>query len=165
MKVSIIVAVGENNVIGIDKKLPWHLPADMKYFKEKTMGHHVVMGRVTYESLKKPLKGRTNIIVTRKQDFEVEGYVVVHHLDDALRIAEKQHETECFIIGGAEIFREVLRRTDRIYLTRIFHHFEGDTFFPSLDPSKWKVVSEQSHEPDDKNRYPYSFLIYEKIFD
>lgn len=164
MKVSVIVAVSENNVIGIHKNLPWHLPADLKYFKEKTMGHHIVMGRITYEALKKPLKGRTNIIVTRKQDFEAEGCTVVHHLDEALRIADDHHETECFIIGGAEIFREILHRADRIYLTRIFQDFDGDTFFPAMDLSKWKLVSEESHHPDEQNRYRYSFLIYEKIF-
>ena len=134
MTISIIVAVSQNDVIGRNNDLPWHLPKDMKFFKETTMGHCVVMGRKNFQSVPpkySPLEGRTNIIVTRQEDFLAEGCIVVHSIDEAIRFAkERKNETECFIIGGGEIFAQSLHLCDRIYLTRIHHEIDGDVHFP-----------------------------------
>ncbi len=164
MTVSIIVAVSQNDVIGKDNQLPWHLPADMKYFKETTTGHHIIMGRKTYEALGKPLPNRTNIIITRQTDFTVSGCVVVNDLQSALDYAKNQGETECFIIGGGDIFIQAMVWTERLYITRIAHEFDGDTFFPHLETNDWKLVKEERHMPDPKNRYPYVFLVYDRNY-
>ena len=166
MTISIIVAVSENNVIGRNNDLPWHLPADMKYFKDTTMGHCVVMGRKNFDSIPdkyRPLDGRTNIVVTRQKDFRAEGIIIRHSIDDAISFAKNKNETECFIIGGGDIFAQSLRYCDRIYLTRIHHAFEGDVFFPVLPPGEWKEISRRDIAADEKNKYPFSFLIYSKL--
>ncbi|HXH18768.1 MAG TPA: dihydrofolate reductase [Chitinophagales bacterium] len=161
--VSIIAAASENNVIGKDNQIPWRLPADMRYFKSMTKGHVVVMGRKTFESLGKPLAGRVNIVITRKKDFHPEGVIVAPDIHQAMEKARQFSGKEIFIIGGGEIYRQSLHLADRIYLTRIHRHFDGDTFFPDLPPGKWKIISEESHQPDEKNPHSYSFITYRRI--
>src|SRR5262245_38225452 len=166
MTISIIVAAGENNCIGKHNTLPWHMPADMQYFKEKTMGHCVVSGRKNYESIPnrfRPLPGRTNIVVTRNPSYAAPGAVVVASLDAALGEARDRGETEVFVIGGGELFNSALPQTDRIYLTRIHHDFDGDVFFPALDPVQWKESERHDVPPDARHKYGYSFRVYEKV--
>ena len=160
MKVSLIVAVAENNVIGKNNQLAWHLPADLKLFKNLTTGHHIIMGRKTYESIGKPLPNRTSVVITRQDNYKADGYIVVKSLQEAIKISKDDNEV--FIIGGAEIFREAIPIVDRIYLTRIHHTFEGDTFFQEPDPNSWKEIKRTDFNPDEKNKYPYSFCILEK---
>ena len=162
MIVSIIVAVAQNEVIGKENQLPWHLPADMKYFKQTTSGHCIIMGRKTFDALGKPLPNRTNIIITRQEDFSVESCVVVNQLQHAIDYARDCGEEECFIIGGGDIFIQALIWTDRIYLTRIHQDFEGDTFFPALNNGDWNEISVAKHLPDEKNKFAYSFIVYER---
>lgn len=162
MIVSMIVAASQNDVIGKDNQLPWHMPADMKYFKQMTSGHCIIMGRKTFDALGKPLPNRTNIIITRQEDFTMEGCVVVNQLQAAVDAARDMGETECFIIGGGDIFIQALVWTDKIYLTRIHHEFEGDTFFPALNKGDWKETAAEKHLPDEKNKYAFSFLVYER---
>jgi len=150
---------------GKDNKLIWHLPDDMKFFKEKTMGHCIVTGRKNYESIPekfRPLKGRTNIVVSRNKELQLAGAMVIHSLDEAINEAQKRNETECFIIGGGDIFRQALKYADRIYLTRIHHSFEGDVYFPPLDEEQWKEVSRTKFSADEKNPYDFSIIILEK---
>jgi dihydrofolate reductase len=165
MNISLIVAVSENNVIGRNNDLPWHLPADMKYFKDTTMGHCVVMGRRNFQSIPdrfRPLAGRTNIVVTRQSDFRAEGTIAAHSIEEALQLARSKGESECFIIGGGEIFSQSLEVCDRVYLTRIHHVFDGDVFFPALNPEAWKEVSRKDFPEDVKNKYPFTFFVYER---
>ena len=157
---SFVVAVSSNNAIGKDNKLPWHLPADLKFFKSLTTGHHIIMGRKTFESFGKPLPNRTSVVITRQKNYNPEGCVVVHSLEEALKVAFD--EKEAFIIGGAEIFKVAMPIADRIYLTRIKEIFEGDTFFPELDEEQWLLKEKQDFESDEKNKYAYSFCIYER---
>lgn len=159
MKVSIIVAISENHVIGKDNKLMWHLPNDLKHFKEITTGHTVIMGRKTYDSVGRPLPKRRNIIVTR-QAISIEGCEVVNSIEAALALCKE--EAEVFIVGGAEIYKQSIKLTDRIYLTLIHQKFEGDTFFPEIDTRDWKEVSREDYQPDQKNNLPYSFLTLQK---
>jgi len=155
--IAIVVAVAENNVIGKDNQLIWHLPADLRFFKNLTMGHPIVMGRKTYESIGKPLPGRTTVIITRQHDLEAPGCIVVNSIDEAIAQAQTIDQ-DVYIIGGAEIYKQALSKVDTIYLTRVHHTFEGDTFFPEIVESQWEVVSEEKHEPDEKNKYSYSFV-------
>ncbi|NEM97316.1 dihydrofolate reductase [Pontibacter burrus] len=155
--IAIVVAVAENNVIGKDNQLIWHLPADMRFFKNLTMGHPIVMGRKTYESIGKPLPGRTTVIITRQHDFEAPGCIVVNSIDEAITQAQTIDQ-DVYIIGGAEIYKQALNKVDTIYLTQVHHAFEGDTFFPEIVESQWEVTSEEKHEPDEKNKYSYSFV-------
>ena len=166
MKLSIIVAASENNVIGRNNDLPWHLPADLKYFKETTMGHCVVMGRKNYESIPpkfRPLQGRTNIVITRQQDYKADGAVVVNSIQEAIDYSKNKNETECFITGGGEIFSQSLQYSEKIYLTRIHAVIEGDIHFPELKMNEWKEVSRKDVLPDEKNKYSFSFLVYERL--
>ncbi|QOY38014.1 type 3 dihydrofolate reductase [Anaerobacillus isosaccharinicus] len=156
--ISLIVATGENRVIGLNNKMPWHLPADLAYFKNTTSGHAVVMGRKTFESIGRPLPNRTNIILTRDENFQAEGCQVIHSVEEALQLGKVQ---DLFIIGGAEIYHQFLAQADRVYLTYIEENFEGDTFFPELT-DEWKLVSTEKHLPDEKNQYNYEFRVYEK---
>ncbi|MEA5258240.1 dihydrofolate reductase [Arcicella aquatica] len=162
MKLSIIVAVAENGVIGHNNQLIWRLPEDLKMFKRLTTGHPVIMGRKTFESIGKPLPNRTSIIITQNPEFQVEGCITVHSLEDAIEAASEIEDNEAFIIGGAEIYRLSLPFTDKIYLTEVHHVFEGDTFFPELDKNVWEEVSRIDHETDEKHLYRYSFLELEK---
>lgn len=158
MKLSVIVAAAENLAIGKDNKLIWHLPADLKFFKNTTMGHHAIMGRKTYESIGKPLPGRTFIIVTRNKDYKVEGCIVVHSLKEAMDKARNNNETEAFVIGGAELINESLEFADKIYLTEVKESFEGDVFLKPIDKTKWKEVKREDHQADEKHKYDYSFV-------
>ena len=162
MTVSLIVGVSSNGVIGREGGLPWYLPADLKHFKRTTMGHHLIIGRRTWEEVGKPLPGRTMVVVTRSQRFAPEGAQVVRSVEAALELAAGDDEP--FIGGGAQIYRVALARdlVDRIYLTRIHAEVEGDTFFPEIDFDDWKLVSEEHHEADEKNEFDYSFLVSER---
>ena len=163
MIISILVAVSQNNVIGFNGQLPWQLPADMKYFRELTIGHHVIMGRKTYDSIKNPLSYRTNIVITRQRDLQLEGVIVSNDLESAFKKCEEGEETECFVIGGADIIKQCLDKADKIYLTTIYHDFEGDTYLPKMDITKWKETKNEYHESDENNQYNYSFKTFVKI--
>jgi len=166
MIVSLIVAVSENNVIGKKGQLPWHLPNDMKYFRDTTMGHCVIMGRKNFDSIPdkfRPLSGRTNIIVTRQKDFSAPGCIVVYSIEQALEEAKKKNETEAFIIGGGEIFKQSIRIADKIYLTRIHSPFDGDVFFPSINMNEWKEESTRDFKADEKNKFDYTFIVLSRI--
>lgn len=157
---SLIVAIAKNNVIGKENKLVWHMPADMRFFKNTTMGHTLIMGRKTFESFGKPLPGRKSIVITRQNDWQYEGVVVVHSLEDAIKVAPKDEEV--FIIGGAEIYRQAMPLCNKMYLTIIHHDFEGDTLFPDIDFSQWNLTSDEKYLADEKNSYDYSFRVYER---
>lgn len=157
--ISLIVATGENRVIGLNNKMPWHLPADLKYFKKITTGHAVVMGRKTYLSIGRPLPNRTNVILTRDKHFKVEGCQVVYSIEEVLELSKQEN---LFIIGGAEIYEQFLPYADKLYLTYIRKSFDGDTFFPELD-DQWQLTSTEKHMPDEKNQYEYEFRIFEKM--
>jgi len=157
---SLIVAVAKNNVIGGNNKLLWHLPADLKHFKALTMDHTIIMGRKTYESIGKPLPGRKNIIISRQEDYSAEGCIVLTNLQAAVDLCKK--EGEVFIIGGAEIFKQSMHAADKIYITRIDHYFDGDTYFPNMNFSEWKMVKYLKHHADEKNKYEYSFAEYQR---
>ena len=161
MKISIVVAMAANRVIGRDNQLPWHLPADLKHFKQTTMGKPILMGRKTWESIGRPLPGRTNIVITRDENYDAPGCVVVHSIEAALQ-AEAQQD-EVMVIGGAEFYRQVLPRTDRIYLTRINEDFEGDTLFPELDSSEWQEAEHVDCDADDNNPHSYSFITLDRV--
>ncbi len=164
MVISGIAAMSKNRVIGVKNDLPWHLPADMKYFMRTTRNHHVIMGRKTFESMGVPLKNRINIVITRDPHYSTSGILVVHSLHKALQVAESKGEEETFIIGGSEIYQLALPVLDKIYLTEIDLIVEnGDAFFPDFDLNSWRLISEESHTPDDKNHYNYTFKIFEKI--
>jgi dihydrofolate reductase len=156
MKITIVVAMAANRVIGKDNSLPWHLPADLKHFKQLTLGKPVVMGRKTYESIGRPLPERTNIVVTRDRDYAAPGCVVVHSLEGALEAAGES--AEVMVIGGAGLYRQILPRTDTIHLTRVHAEFEGNTVFPELNEADWHEVSRTDCAPDEKNPWAYSFL-------
>ena len=156
--VKIIVATSKNKVIGDSNSLIWHLPADLKRFKELTTGNPIVMGRKTYESIGRPLPNRRNIIITRDVKYDVEGCEVVNSLEEALMICNNN----CFIIGGGEIYKQSMSIADQIYLTLVHEDFEGDTEFPEIG-SEWKMVTSQDFEPDEKNKHKYSFIEYMKF--
>lgn len=159
--ISLIVAMDKNRLIGNNNQLPWHLPADLKHFKEITTGHPIIMGRKTYESIGKPLPNRKNIIITRQPDFNAQGCIVANSIEDAVKKAGNPEEI--FIIGGTEIFKQSLDLADKIYLTEIHHSFDGDTYFPNLD-NKWKETERVTFNPDEKNLYPYSFVTLVKNY-
>ncbi len=166
MVVSLIVAASENNVIGKDNDLIWHLPKDMKFFKDSTQNHFVIMGRKNFESIPhkfRPLPNRTNVVVTRQTNYKAEGCIVLHTLEQALERAKEAGDSEPFIIGGGQIYRLALDSNliDRVYLTRIHKHYEGDTFFPTLGP-EWKLIKSDKHLADDKHECDYTFEVYEK---
>ena len=162
MKIAIVVAAAQDGAIGKDNKLVWNLPADLKFFKEKTMGHHIVMGRKTYESIGKPLPGRVTVVITRDKNFKAEGCFVVHSLNDAIETARAGGEIEAMIIGGAEIYRMALEIADIIYLTEVKGIFEADAFF-NFDKSKWVQKEKQDHKADEKNKFDYSFMTLLKL--
>jgi dihydrofolate reductase len=160
MIIALIVAMADGRVIGKNNALPWHLPADLKHFKQCTLGKPVVMGRKTFESIGKPLPGRTNIIITRDAQYQAEGCRVVHSLGEALSAA--QDAGEVMIIGGSQLFEHVLPIAKRIYLTEIHAKFAGDIYFPELMQGEWREVSRQAHVTDERNHYPYSFIVLER---
>ncbi len=165
MIISMIAALGENRVIGKDNDLVWHLPDDMAYFMRTTTGHHVIMGRKNYESIPekfRPLPRRTNIIMTRQKAYEAPGAFVVHNLDEALKMASTNGESEAFIIGGGEIYKLGLAKADVLYLTEIKASFDGDAFFPEVDFEKWEEISRVHHPADDRHKYAFDFVIYHR---
>ena len=158
MKISLIVAVDSGNGIGRDNQLPWHLPADLKHFKNITTGHPVIMGRKTFESIGKALPKRRNIVISRSVQEPLPGISFFRSLEEAF--ADCENEAEVFVIGGAQIFKECMDQADYIYLTRIHHEFQADTFFPELSEKDWKEISREDHNPDEQNKYAYTFLKY-----
>lgn len=159
MIVSIVVAIAQNNAIGKNNQLLWHLPKDLKHFKDITSGHTVIMGRKTYESVGKPLPNRRNIIITR-QNIVIDGCEVVNSIEEALKLCTG--ETEVFIVGGAEIYKQAMALTDRIYLTIVHQEFDADTYFPEIKETIWKETERQDHESDEKHLFPYSFITLER---
>lgn len=159
MKVSIIVAMAHDRVIGVDNQLPWHLPADLKYFKAVTMGKPVLMGRKTYESIGRPLPGRTNIVVTRNKEWQADGVCVAGSLEDGLRAAGRADEV--MIIGGAQIYGEALVRADKLYITEVDLNVKGDAFFPAFNAEEWREVSRESHAAE-ANTPAHAYVVYER---
>jgi Dihydrofolate reductase len=159
MIVSIVVAIAQNHAIGKDNKLLWHLPKDLKHFKEITSGGTVIMGRKTYDSVGKPLPNRRNIVITRQQ-IEIAGCEVVNSLQAALDLCAGQDEV--FIVGGAEIYRQSMLLTDKIYLTIVHANFDGDTYFPEIKADIWTETERTDHEADEKNPLPFSFITLER---
>lgn len=161
MHITAIVAMSENRAIGNNNQLPWHLPADLRHFKQITLGKPILMGRKTFQSIGRSLPGRTNIILTQDKNFTAENCIIVHSIESALSTVKNQ--PELCVIGGAELFRQMLPFTQRIYLTIIHHDFSADTFFPELNKNEWKEIERVDHFSDEKNIYPYSFLILERV--
>ncbi|WP_316815585.1 dihydrofolate reductase [Pedobacter nyackensis] len=155
MIVSIVVAIAENNAIGKDNQLLWHLPADLKHFKQITTGRTIIMGRKTYDSIGKPLPNRRNIVITRTTGLQIPGVEVTSNIEDALALCSA--EEEVFIVGGAEIYKATMEVTDRIYLTRVHQSYEADTFFPEIDFNLWNETDVEKHLPDEKNHVAYTF--------
>jgi dihydrofolate reductase len=164
MRISIIAAVAENGVIGREGQLPWRLSDDLRRFKRLTMGHTIIMGRRTWESIGRPLPGRRTVAVSRKPDFRtrVDGVETATDLDKALAIAKAAGDAEAFIVGGAELYRESHSRADRLYLTRVCAAVDGDTYFPNIEWSNWKLVESEDHDPNEKNEHAYRFEIYDR---
>ncbi len=163
MIISIIVAADEQNGIGINNNLLCHLPADLKYFKQVTSGHCIVMGRKTYESIGKPLPNRTNIVVTRNHNLNIDGCVVVTSLQEAVNYAKNNNETELMITGGGTIYADAINWCNKVYLTRIHHTFNADTFFPEVSKHGFKLTSSAKHAADEKHAYSYTFEVWEKL--
>lgn len=161
MLLSLIVAASENDAIGKDNAIPWHLPDDLKFFRKKTEGHPIIMGRKCYESIGRPLPNRRNIIVTRDQTYEAPGCEISSSLDEAIMFAGKDHPDEIFVIGGGEIYRLAMPQADRIYMTRVHAEISGDIFFPKIDPTKWKETESLEHPADDAHAYPFTFQTLE----
>ena len=167
MKISLIVAVSKNGIIGKDNNLVWHLPKDMKFFKETTLNHHVIMGRKNFESIPhkySPLPNRVNVVITRQKDYKAEGCIIAHSLEESLQIAKQNKDQEPFIIGGGEIYKIAIESgiVDKIYLTKVMHHFHGDTYFPKLGP-EWKETSRICNKKDAEHKYNYDFITFKKI--
>lgn len=160
--ISFIVAMDENRVIGKNNELPWHLPEDLKYFKRVTMGHPIIMGRKTFESIGRPLPGRENIIITRNKEFQTDKCTVINSVEELLKYCHENPNEEYFVIGGAEIFKQLISHVDHLYITFIHEHFDGDTYFPSIDMKEWELISKEQGLQDEKNPYQYEFLIYKK---
>jgi dihydrofolate reductase len=164
MNVTAIVACSKNRAIGRENQIPWYLPADLQFFKRTTSEHHILMGRKTYESIGRPLPKRTNMVITRQTNYKAEGCVVLSSLLEGVEYARKQEESELFIIGGGEIYRQSLSVCNRIYYTEVDTEISDATvFFPPLESDEWALVSEELHEKDEKNPYNYKFKVYERI--
>ncbi|RZK47845.1 MAG: dihydrofolate reductase [Pedobacter sp.] len=155
MNISIVVAISQNNAIGKNNQLLWHLPADLKHFKEITSGNCIIMGRKTYDSIGRPLPNRRNVVITRNAALKIENVEVVTSLEDAISLCE--NEQEIFIIGGAEIYKEALALTDTIYLTTVHQDYDADAFFPEIKCEDWLEINSESHEADEKNKVDYTF--------
>lgn len=163
MCLSLLVAMARNRVIGKNNTLPWHLPADLKHFKALTMGHPIIMGRKTYESIGRVLPGRTNVIVTRQKAYQVLGAITVNSIDDALKVCQEGVEgnDEVFLIGGAELYRQTLGRCNRIYATEIQRDFDGDAFFPRIDMEEWQEISREKHFSEEADAFDYHFVTFD----
>lgn len=160
--ISFVVAADEGNVIGNNNQLPWHLPNDLKYFKNLTWGMPVLMGRKTFDSIGKPLPGRQNIVITRSHQWQHEGVQVVHSVAEALALAAEADVQEVFVIGGAEIFQTAYPYAGRLYLTRVHHHFEGDVVLPSMAAGEWRLQKQTACAADEKNAYAHTFQVWER---
>ena len=159
MKISLIAAMAKNNVIGKNNQLPWNLPADLTYFKNKTMGKPILMGRKTYDSIGRPLPGRRNIVISRQPHLIIPGCEVFASIDDALKAAQQAEEV--MVIGGAHIYDQVITKANRLYITTIDADISGDAFFPQWDLTQWTMISAEKHVPDEKNKYGYCFQVWE----
>lgn len=160
-KITLIVAAAENNAIGKDNQMPWHLPNDFKYFKRSTLGHSVIMGRKTFESIGRPLPDRRNIILTRDQNYINPDIDVANSIDEVLTYC--RDEREIFIIGGANIYRQTLALAHRVLLTRVHTVVDGDAFFPELPPTEWELTSSEHHQKDEKHAFDYTFEVWERV--
>ena len=160
MIISFVAAMGKNKAIGKNNSLPWTMPADMKRFKQLTLGKPVIMGRKTFESIGKPLPKRKNIVITHDKNYNAEGCIVAYSVDEALNVAKNAKEV--MVIGGSQIYKEFLPRANRMYLTIIDADFEGDAYFPSYDITGWKEISYEEHERDAENQYDYAFITLER---
>jgi dihydrofolate reductase len=158
--ITIIAAVAENNALGKNNDLLWHLPKDFKRFKEITSGHYIIMGRKTFESFPKPLPNRTHVVISRQKNYAPEGCIVVDSLENALAICPKNENI--FIIGGGEIYKQSIELVDKLDITKVHNSFDAEVFFPEIDLNIWKLVSEEFHEKDDKHKYDFSFESYLK---
>jgi dihydrofolate reductase len=159
---TIVVAMGEKNEIGFENQLLWHLPKDLKHFKDITSGHPIIMGRKTYESIGKPLPNRTNIVVSRKKDWFEEGILIVGSIKEAMKFAKKIDE-EVFIIGGGNIYGQTIDLVDKLEVTLVKADLQADTYFPKIDGKVWKMTNEVFHEKDEKNQYDFCFQTFERI--
>ncbi len=162
MIISAIVAKAENNIIGRDNDLPWHLPGDLKWFKEKTLNRHIIMGRKSFESLPKPLPKRVNIVITRDKQYYKSGCIIVHSIEEALAYAKSEGEKEAFILGGGNIYKQTKNIWQRLYLTEVHARPDGDTYFPDIDYSLYNIVYNEMKDADEKNEFSYTFKIYER---
>jgi dihydrofolate reductase len=163
MRIALIAAAAENGVIGRDNQLPWHLPDEFRHFKQTTEGHHVIMGRRTWESRGKPLPRRVNIVVTSQSDYPAAGAIVVRSLAEALRVAEDAGEDEAFVIGGTGLYAEALAITDRLYLTRVHATVEGDAVFPSFEESQWRELDREEHAADERHAFAFTIRTLERV--
>ena len=163
--ISLVVAVSENNAIGKNNQLLWHLPNDLKFFKNTTWGGVVIMGRKTYESVNKPLPGRTNIVITKQVNWTSENVIVVNSIEAAIQKAKDLNFKEIFIIGGGEIYKESISIADKIYLTKVHTTIEGDTYFPELQNDQWKMIANKDFYADEKHAFDYSFQEWVKSVD
>jgi len=157
---TLIAAIGNNNELGKNNDLIWHLPADLKRFKKVTSNHHIIMGRNTYESIGKPLPNRTTVIITRNKDYVAEGCIVTNSLENAIKIAKD--DENAYIIGGAQIYTQAIKLVDVLDICEVHQTFEADVYFPTIDKSIWKETSRESFLPDEKNKYSYSFVRYKR---
>lgn len=159
--ITIVVAMGKNREIGVDNQLLWHLPKDLKHFKELTSGHPIIMGRKTYESIGKPLPNRTNIVISRKNDWFEEGILIVGSIKEALKFAKKIDEN-VFVIGGGTIYEQTIDLADQLEITLVDATLEADTYFPKIDEKIWRKTEETCHEKDEKNQYDFCFQTFTK---
>lgn len=157
---TLIAAAGENNELGKNNDLVWHLPDDFKRFKKITSGHHIIMGRKTFDSFPQPLPNRTHVVITRQENFKKPGIIVVHSLERAIELTKD--DPQPFVIGGGEIYKIAMDVADKIELTRVHGEFEADAFFPEIDESQWKLVAKEYHEKDEKHQYAFTYLTYER---
>ena len=156
----IMAAIAKNKVIGKDNNLIWHLPADLRFFKQTTKGHTLIMGRKTFESLGNPLPHRDSLVVTRNASYTSDGITVFHSLESALAHAEQKGLEKVFILGGGEIYRQSMNIANKLLITEVHTEFVGDTYFPEIDPEMWKEISREEHKADEKNKYDFAFVEY-----
>lgn len=156
--ITLIAAVAENNALGKNNQLLWHLPDDFKRFKNITTGHHIIMGRKTFESFPKPLPNRTHVIISRQKNYQPDGCIVVDSLEKAIAVCPKNEET--FIIGGGEIYKQSIAIADKLDITKVHHTFDADTFFPEIDLNEWKLTSSEFHLKDEKHQFDFAFETY-----
>ena len=165
MEIAMIAAVAENGVIGKDNDLAWSLPDDMKYFMNTTKGHYIVLGRKNYDSLPpkfRPLPNRTNVVITRQSDLQLEGAHIVNTLEEAFEFCKKNNQEKIFVIGGGQIYKLALPYADTLYITEVHHSFDGDTYFPEFDKNEWMEVSREPHGMDERHLYPFNFVVYKR---